>query len=1027
MTWQFEQPQWLWLLALLPLVWWVGFDPLRRLGSVRRWLALTLRTIVFVLLVVALARIQWKQTTDRMTVFFLLDQSESIPIESRRFMLDYAANAVAQHRRVAEGDLAGVVVFGNDARIEVAPYDGELPLIGRLESAHALRFDATNLEAALKIAKAAFLEGTARRIVVISDGNENLGNARRLARSLARDGIGIDVIPVELLSRSEISVVQVDLPSDVRLDQDFDVRVVLNYETGDAAPDPNQTVSGMLRLIQRAGVQTTSSVSDREERITLRPGKNVLTFRQKLVNPGLHTLRAIFTPDGNDFNQNNNEASAFTHIRGKASVLMIEDGSHLGEFGTFVERLRQEDFEVYTTTTAAPFSSLADLMAYDCVVLANVSRASDSLVGTVDEFSDDQIQQLVRNTEELGCGLLVLGGDRSFGVGGWTGTELEKALPVDLQIDNDKVRATGAIVLVMHASEIGRANFWQQLVVLETIKLLGGSDYCGVVDWQPGGCAWLWRLPNGVDRVGTNRQLMLKRVRQMAPGDMPDFEPSMRMALDGLTSRRINPSVRHMVIISDGDPTPPGATILQDFIDNKIPISTVAIGAHSQPTTMQDIAARTGGKFYNVPDADGAALPKIVQRETRRIAKPLIKENAAGIPVGMTDNAAIHPVLAGIEPGSIDPITGYVMTTRKNHPLVETLLEASVPEAEREHATIAAVWQYGAGRSAVVTTDGGNKWAASWVPADYYDKLYAQLVRYLMRPVGNSGDIVLTTDIDQGRARVIVSAMNPGGEPLDFLDLKGRGVDPSNNGFDIRFEQVAPGRYAGEFPADQAGNYLFSLFPGKDFATVMSGVTVPASAEYFDRKSNDALLSELAAMQPSGGQTGTLVADSFAADSLGRLLQFDPFRRTLQSNFVTSDLWPWLLLCFGVLFATDVGVRRMALSLAWVGRWSAQVIARFRGKPAEASEVQQNIARLRARKAEIRGQQPAPAFQPEVEPGRATETGAEQLESALAQHAPKIQEPAPPRTVESAESDEPTFTSKLLDVKRRAQKKPPGI
>ncbi len=1024
MTWQFEQPQWLWLFAFLPVIWWVGLDPLRRLGGFRRWAALLLRTLVIGMLVLALARVQWKQAADRMTVFFLLDQSESIPAESRRFMLDYAANAVTRHRRAEQGDLAGVVVFGHDARIEIAPYDGDLPLMGRLESANSVRFDATNLEAALKIAKAAFLEGTSRRIVVISDGNENLGNSRRLARSMARDGIGIDVIPVELLARSEISVLQVDLPSDVRLNQDFDVRVVLNYETGDASPDPNQSTSGQLRLIQRTGVQDTSAISDVEQRITLRPGKNVVSFRQKLVQPGLHTLRAVFTPDGNDFNQNNNEASAFSHIRGQATVLLIEDGSQTGEFTTLIDRLRTAEIEVYTTTTESLFSSLADLMTYDCIVLANVSRSNDSLSGSVDEFSDDQIQQLVRNTEELGCGLLMIGGDRSFGVGGWTGTELEKALPVDLQIDNDKVRATGAIVLVMHASEIGRANFWQQLVVLETIKMLGGSDYCGVIDWQPSGSAWLWKLPHGVDRVGVNRQFMLTRVRQMLPGDMPDFEPSMQMALDGLTSRRINPAVRHMVIVSDGDPTPPSPKILQDFVDNKIPVSTVAIGAHSQPTTMQDIAATTGGKFYNVPDADGAALPKIIQRETRRVAKPLIRENPAGLPVRRSPGAAIHPALVGIDSASLDPITGYVLTTKKHHPLVETLIEAAVPETERDHSTIAAVWQYGAGRTAVVTTDGGQKWASSWVQADYYDKFYTQLIRYLMRPVGNTGDFLVTTDIDQGRARVIVSAMDGAGESLNFLNLKGRGVDPNNNGFDIRFDQVAPGRYAGDFPVDQTGNYLFSLLPGKDYATVFSGVTIPASAEYFDRKTNVALLSELSGLEPSGGSSGTLVDSPLAADALPSLLAYDPFRRTLQTSFMISDVWPLLLLLFGILFATDVGVRRMAWSWAWARQLATRFAARFREQSSEGSAIQQNLDRLRARKAEIREQSPSA---PRTDLGSAipSDTGAEQLKTALAEHAPTIKEPRPPRTVESPEPDKQSFTSKLLEVKRRAQKKGP--
>ena len=71
-------------------------------------------------------------------------------------------------------------------------------------------------------------------------------------------------------------------------------------------------------------------------------------------------------------------------------------------------------------------------------------------------FSDDQIAVLVRNTQQMGAGLVMLGGPNSFGAGGWANTELEKAMPVDFQIKNAKVVPVGALVLMMHASRNGR-------------------------------------------------------------------------------------------------------------------------------------------------------------------------------------------------------------------------------------------------------------------------------------------------------------------------------------------------------------------------------------------------------------------------------------------------------------------------------------------------------------------------------------------------------------------------------------------
>ncbi|MFO0265251.1 MAG: VWA domain-containing protein, partial [Planctomycetota bacterium] len=184
----FERPWLLLLLGLLPLVWWLGFRSLAGLGGLRRILALLLRSIVLTLLVLALAEMSWQKRTDQLTVIYLLDQSESIPVAKRSAMLKFVFESVARHRR--EKDKAGVVIFGANARIEAPPYEGQLPLIGELESDLALRTDATNLEAALKLAKASLPEDSAGRIVVVSDGNENLGDGLTVARGLAADGIG---------------------------------------------------------------------------------------------------------------------------------------------------------------------------------------------------------------------------------------------------------------------------------------------------------------------------------------------------------------------------------------------------------------------------------------------------------------------------------------------------------------------------------------------------------------------------------------------------------------------------------------------------------------------------------------------------------------------------------------------------------------------------------------------------------------------------------------------------------------------
>ncbi len=126
-------------------------------------------------------------------------------------MLDYAIESVKKHRRTNRNDRAGLIIFGREASIELPPLDEDLPNISRPE-ANIGRTDATNLESALKLAQASFLEDSSKRIVILTDGNQTLGSAESTAQRLAENGIGIDVVPIRLDSNTEIMVEKIDIP-----------------------------------------------------------------------------------------------------------------------------------------------------------------------------------------------------------------------------------------------------------------------------------------------------------------------------------------------------------------------------------------------------------------------------------------------------------------------------------------------------------------------------------------------------------------------------------------------------------------------------------------------------------------------------------------------------------------------------------------------------------------------------------------------------------------------------------------------
>src|SRR5207245_4682548 len=95
-------------------------------------------------------------------------------------------------RRMGPNDTAGVLVFGGDAYVEFMPS----PKLRVTNIASVVSRDYTDLAGALRLALAAFPEDAQKRIVLLSDGNENLGNAVEEATAAASAGGQSDAVRI---------------------------------------------------------------------------------------------------------------------------------------------------------------------------------------------------------------------------------------------------------------------------------------------------------------------------------------------------------------------------------------------------------------------------------------------------------------------------------------------------------------------------------------------------------------------------------------------------------------------------------------------------------------------------------------------------------------------------------------------------------------------------------------------------------------------------------------------------------------
>src|SRR4051812_15235926 len=190
MHFQFTHPHFLWL--LIPAVAWVLWLTLKsdvQVARWLRWLAFAIRMVVLLAITFAVAGIQWLRPIEGMNVFFLLDRSDSIPSAQQEGARTYI-NRVAKEKE--KPDKGGVLVFGTDAAIEASAN----PIVDVQKINAVVGPERTDIAAAIRLGSAAFPETGQKRLVLLSDGNENMGDAIGAVLAARNLGVTVDVVPL---------------------------------------------------------------------------------------------------------------------------------------------------------------------------------------------------------------------------------------------------------------------------------------------------------------------------------------------------------------------------------------------------------------------------------------------------------------------------------------------------------------------------------------------------------------------------------------------------------------------------------------------------------------------------------------------------------------------------------------------------------------------------------------------------------------------------------------------------------------
>ena len=874
----FDRP---WLLLLLaPAALWLywAWRGTLRLSGRRKGVAFALRALIALLLIAAASGFAPTLRDDYRAVVFVADRSASVSDDAR--IARWIGEAIAGKD---EGDRAGVVSVGRTAA-------AERPLTAG-GGAPSLRADIdpsyTNLTDGLRLAASMLPEGG--RIVLLSDGRNNAGDAIRQSRLLRPRGIAVDVVPLASRVADDAAVRSLVVPASVKLGERFTIELEVAATLESEAE---------IRLFE----------NEREiarETVRLSPGVNRYLLQNIAGSAGMNRYRAEVYMPGDERPQND-AAYGFSRVDGPPRVLVVE-----GEPGSSanIASALEASLMPYDLILPEQLSvELADYARYDAIVLNNVPATR--LSGTV-------MERLASAVGDLGIGLVVAGGEDSFGLGGYYDTPLERALPVYMDLKGRRQMPSLGLILVIDRSGSmsgGKLELAKE-AALRAIGLLRDEDTVGVVAFDD--TPWWVVEPTRL----SDREAVKDAVLGIQADGGTDIYPAVASALDRMLD--IDAQRRHIILLTDGQSAGGGNYFALTDTMNKegITMSTVAVGNDADIALLRRLADAAKGRYYFT--ADQSTIPAIFSRETAMIARTYIVEKRFVPAIGQAGGWL--PLLSA----GVPAVDAYVATTAKE--TAETALLS--PEGD----PLLARWSYGAGRTVAWTSDLTGKWASDWTNWPQFPDMLAAWVKWTF-PQFSTDPWHVQARLDGGSAELTIAAQGETGTG----NLEATVTGEEGESVTLRPIPVAPGEYGARLDGASPGAYFIRISgsdgaDGEPSGGSLTGFVIPYSPEYrlADDGEGRELLGEIARL------TG------------GRTLSLDHPEEVFQAGRIAAtdkvDLTRALLIAALLLWLVDIAARR--LSLPWgriVDALAARLAAR-RGPAAAGAGAATALSQLRRR------------------------------------------------------------------------------
>lgn len=715
------------------------------------------RVVIFILLILAFGNITINLKGRNISTVFLLDVSESAG-DFEESGKDFISTAIESMPR---GNKAGVVLFGDNSKIDkVLNKKKEYKSIDEKPV-----LTATNIQEAVESALGLFERGGSKRIVLITDGEENQGDILKSIPLINEQKIDFKVYKITGEKGDEIYVDNVKVPDNISVGEEFSVSIDIksNYAT-------------KAKLTLFSGRNKVG-----EQQVQIQKGKNSVVFKDKQSSGGFKGYRVLIEADG-DKNKVNNEFSTFTNVMDKPNILLINGVK--GDSKALEEILVNSGANIKKISPSASPSTLNELLEYKSIVLNDVHR---------DDLSNGFMDNIEAYVKDYGGGLITFGGEDSYALGGYKDTSLEQVLPVymdkrgknevpsisiNLIIDKSgSMSAEGGGVSKLTLAKEAAMKALENLREVDEISVIAFDDtYDEVVPLQ---------------KVGDK-----EAIRELISGIQIRGGTSIYPALEQGYNMQMQSSakIKHTILLTDGQDGygfDNYANLLKNFNDNNITLSTVAVGEGANADLLNQLASIGKGRSYYTDIYTD--IPRIFAKEVLLSAGTYII-NEEFTPKILSN----HEILAGVKTSDgIPSLLGYIGTSIKEN-AVEIL-------SSNHDEPILAAMQYGIGRTVSFTSDVSGQWSKNYLAWEYGPQLIKNMVYFTIPKYGEEGKLNISQEGNEAKVEFYNDKISK--------DAKVKGIYNGENGEEGEFElsQVEPGKFQANIPLSSLGFYNFSI------------------------------------------------------------------------------------------------------------------------------------------------------------------------------------------------------------------------